>query len=116
MKSQAQKTHLKESHAHDKQRQLNQLRSTIVEFKRMVDNLEKQIAVEERKSGIYDQNHFEYPIFAQSARQRVDNLLVSIRELLLLQENLESNVEKVDSKIDKNNPMKDNDIKNGIGI
>ncbi|MBY7649819.1 MAG: hypothetical protein C4617_04960 [Candidatus Liberibacter europaeus] len=100
MKSQEQKMRLKDSQVKDKRRQLQQLRATILSFKKTVANLEEQISIEERKSGIYDINHFAYSIFAKSTRQRVDNLLISIKELLLKQESLEADLEKIDSEID----------------
>ncbi|AKK20424.1 hypothetical protein HUT03_04055 [Candidatus Liberibacter africanus] len=84
---------LKGFRLNEKNRQLQQLRATILEFRRIVDNLEKQIAIEERQVGIYDKNHFAYPILAKSARQRADNLLISIRDLLLRQKMLEDSLE-----------------------
>jgi len=45
------------------------------------ENLLRQIAIEEEKSGITDPNHFAYPTFAKAARQRRDNLGGSIRDL-----------------------------------
>ena len=42
--------------------------------------------LEEKKSGISDPTHFAYPTFAKAARQRADNLQVSIRELKVQQE------------------------------
>ncbi|AHA27885.1 hypothetical protein [Candidatus Liberibacter americanus] len=97
MESQEQKERLKDFHLKDKQRQLQQLRATISSFKCIVNDLEKQIAIEERKSGIYDKDHFTYPIFAKSARQRVDNLLISIRDLLSKQESLEDDLQNIKS-------------------
>ena len=53
----------------------------INEFRKMAEELDNQIHLEEEKSGITDINHFAYPTFAKAARQRRDNLEVSIREL-----------------------------------
>ncbi|MBA5724562.1 hypothetical protein [Candidatus Liberibacter sp.] len=98
MRLQEQKERLKKFQANDKNRQLRQVRAMVMEFKRMVGDLEKQISLEERQSGIYDTRHFAYSTFAKSARQRADNLFVSIRELLLQQEVLESDLEKIESE------------------
>ncbi|ACT57367.1 hypothetical protein Q7M76_03865 [Candidatus Liberibacter asiaticus] len=100
MRLQEQRTRLKEFRLNDERRQLQQLRATILEFRRIVADLEKQIAIEERQVGIYDKDHFAYPILAKSARQRIDNLLLSIRDLLLRQESLESHLES-ESNSDK---------------
>lgn len=97
MKLSAQQVRLKEFQLNDKRRQLQQLRATVSEFRRIAGDLEKQVSIEEIKVGIYDTNHFAYPILARSARQRANNLLISIRELLLLQEMLESSLEQVES-------------------
>ncbi|MEG8099462.1 hypothetical protein [Candidatus Liberibacter brunswickensis] len=94
MRLKEQKTSLKEDfQLNDQKCQLQQLRATILEFRRIVSALERQISIEERKVGIYDKSHFAYPILAKSARQRADNLLISIRDLLLRQEMLEANLE-----------------------
>ncbi len=81
MKSRENLVRLKEFQAKEKHRQLKQLQMMMAEFERMTRDLESQIAFEEKKSGISDPNHFAYPTFAKAARQRADNLIVSIRDL-----------------------------------
>ena len=73
----------------------------IAEFERMSNELELQIAAEEKKSGITDINHFAYPTFAKAARQRADNLQVSIRELKAQQEAAEASLEEVQAEYEK---------------
>lgn len=68
------------------------------EFERMAKELENQIAIEEKKSGITDPNHFAYPTFAKAARQRADNLQVSIRELKVQQEAAELLLEEAEAE------------------
>ena len=58
-----------------------QLDLMIAEFERMANELEIQIAAEEKKAGITDINHFAYPTFAKAARQRRDNLKNSQNDL-----------------------------------
>jgi len=53
----------------------------IADFKRVAEELERQLRYEEQRSGITDPKHFAYPIYAKAARQRRDNLLDSIRDL-----------------------------------
>ncbi|UXN04752.1 flagellar export protein FliJ [Bartonella sp. HY406] len=65
----------------EKRRQITQLETMAFEFQRMANELETQIANEERKAGITDHNHFAYPTFAAAARQRRENLLNSANDL-----------------------------------
>lgn len=70
----------------------------MAEFDRMTKELESQIVVEEKKSGISDPSHFAYPTFAKAARQRADNLQVSIRELQVQEEALENSLEEMQAE------------------
>jgi len=70
----------------------------MTEFDRMTNDLESQIVVEEKKSGISDPNHFAYPTFAKAARQRADNLQVSIKELKMQEEALEQALEEIQAE------------------
>ncbi|EAU40497.1 hypothetical protein FP2506_04691 [Fulvimarina pelagi HTCC2506] len=65
----------------EKRRQVEQLELMMAEFDRMCSDLDAQIASEEKKSGITDQNHFAYPMFAKAARTRRDNLGNSVNDL-----------------------------------
>ena len=65
---------LKQFQVSEKRRQLAQLDLMIAEFDRMAVELDTQIALDEKKAGITDVNHFAYPTFAKAARQRRDNL------------------------------------------
>ena len=57
---------LKEFQVNEKRRQLQQLQLMMSEFERMSKELENQIVLEEKKSGISDPNHFAYPTFAKA--------------------------------------------------
>lgn len=81
MKSRDNLLRLKHFQVQDKTRQLAQIDMMIAEFQKMSGDLKAQIEVEEKKAGITDTSHFAYPTFAKAARQRVDNLAVSIRDL-----------------------------------
>ncbi|RFC66419.1 flagellar export protein FliJ [Fulvimarina endophytica] len=65
----------------EKRRQVEQLELMMAEFDRMCADLDAQIASEEAKSGITDQNHFAYPMFAKAAHQRRANLANSVNDL-----------------------------------
>ena len=64
MKSRESHVRLKEFQVNEKRRQLQQLQLMMAEFERMAKELEIQIVLEEKKSGISDPNHFAYPTFA----------------------------------------------------
>lgn len=81
MKSRENLLRLKHFKVEDRTRQLTQIDLMIGEFVRMKEELDRQIAIEEEKSGITDPTHFAYPTFAKAARQRRDNLGGSIRDL-----------------------------------
>ncbi|MCB1448682.1 MAG: flagellar export protein FliJ [Nitratireductor sp.] len=81
MKSRDNLLRLKHFQVQDRTRQLAQIDMMIQEMTRMSDDLQTQIRIEEEKSGITDVSHFAYPTFAKAARQRHENLLVSIRDL-----------------------------------
>ncbi|MCC0043837.1 MAG: flagellar export protein FliJ [Brucellaceae bacterium] len=74
MKSRHNLVRLKQFQVSEKRRQLAQLDLMIAEFDRMAVELDTQIALDEKKAGITDVNHFAYPTFAKAARQRRDNL------------------------------------------
>jgi len=74
MKSRGNIVRLKQFQVNEKRRQIAQLDMMIAEFDRMAAELDAQIAIEEKKSGITDINHFAYPTFAKAARMRRDNL------------------------------------------
>ncbi|MDR6758915.1 flagellar export protein FliJ [Mycoplana sp. BE70] len=100
---------LKEFQVKEKRRQLSQLQMMMSEFERMSKELESQIAIEEKKSGISDPSHFAYPTFAKAARQRADNLLVSIRELKVQQDAAELALEEVEAEYAKATALEERD-------
>ncbi|QRM56564.1 flagellar export protein FliJ [Sinorhizobium sp. BG8] len=101
MRSRESLVRLKEFQVKEKRRQLSQLQMMMSEFDRMSKELESQIAIEEKKSGISDPGHFAYPTFAKAARQRADNLQVSIRELKVQQDAAELSLEEAEAEFAK---------------
>lgn len=65
----------------EKRQQVNDLEMMIADFRRMANDLDQQIKIEQQASGISDVNHFAYPTFARAAITRRDNLRSSIVEL-----------------------------------
>lgn len=62
-------------------RRVEQIESMIAEFSRMAQELNKEIALEEQRSGLSDPAHFAYSTYARAARVRRDNLERSAAEL-----------------------------------
>ncbi len=81
MKSRESVLRLKRFQVQEKARQVAQIETMISEFNRMSEDLDGQIAYEEKKAGIDDINHFAYPTFAKAARLRRENLETSINDL-----------------------------------
>ena len=71
--------------------------------------MENQITFEEKKSGITDPTHFAYPTFAKAARQRADNLQVSVRELKVQQDAAELALEEVQAEFAKAAALEERD-------
>lgn len=111
MKSRESLTRLKEFQLKEKRRQLKQLQMMMAEFERMAKDLENQIQYEEKKSGITDPTHFAYSTFAKAARQRSDNLQVSIKELQVQQDTAEAAVEELQEEFDKASAIEERDIR-----
>ncbi|MBB4236090.1 chaperonin cofactor prefoldin [Rhizobium esperanzae] len=109
MKSRESLVRLKEFQVNEKRRQLQQLQMMMSEFERMTKDLESQIVVEEKKSGISDPNHFAYPTFAKAARQRADNLQVSIKELKMQEETLEMALEEMQAEYARATALEERD-------
>ena len=95
----------------DKRRQLGQLDLMMGEFERMASELEAQIISEEKKAGITDLTHFAYPTFAKAARQRRDNLMVSIGDLQVQKEAAEADLVVAEADLAKAEALEERDGK-----
>jgi flagellar export protein FliJ len=101
MKSRENLVRLKLFKVNEKRRQIEQLDTMMAEFDRIADELDTQIELEEKKSGITDQNHFAYPTFAKAARQRRDNLAASRAELQAQRETAEIALSEAEAELSK---------------
>ena len=81
MKSRDSLLRLRRFHVDEKRRRVAQIETMIAEFLRMANDLDREIATEEQKSGISDLAHFAYPTYARAARTRRENLGRSAAEL-----------------------------------
>jgi len=92
---------LKQFQVTEKRRRIAQLDAMIAEFERMAVELDAQVAAEEAKAGITDQNHFAYPTFAKAARLRRDNLRISQAELVQQKEQAAHDLAEAEAELRK---------------
>ena len=111
MKSRGNLVRLKQFQVNEKRRQLTQLDMMIAEFDRMAAELDAQVAIEEKKSGITDTNHFAYPTFAKAARQRRDNLNNSRLDLLQQKGAAEMALEEAEAELAKAEQLENRDAR-----
>lgn len=81
MKSRETALRLKKFEAEEKSRKVADLEHMIREFEHMASDLDRQVQMEEERTGIKDYAHFAYSTLAKAAAQRRDNLRASIGDL-----------------------------------
>jgi len=81
MKSRKTLIRLKKFQIDDQCRRVAQIETMISEFERISSDLERDIKIEQDRSGIHDPGHFAYPTYAKAAIQRRDNLKRSAHDL-----------------------------------
>jgi flagellar export protein FliJ len=81
MKSRETLIRLKKFQVDEKRRRVAQIESMMADFDRMTNDLNREIALEQDRSGIHDPTHFAYPTYAKAAMTRRDNLVRSKAEL-----------------------------------
>ena len=81
MKSRDTLARLRRFQVDETRRRVTQIETMIAEFSKMARDLDREIALEEQRSGISDISHFAYPTYARAARTRRDNLQRSAGEL-----------------------------------
>lgn len=81
MKSRDSLARLRRFQVDETRRRVAQIETMIAEFSKMARELDREIALEEQRSGITDIAHFAYPTYARAARTRRDNLQRSAEEL-----------------------------------
>lgn len=101
MKSRENLVRLKLFQVSEKRRQMEQLDTMMAEFERIAAELDTQIELEEKKSGITDINHFAYSTFAKAARVRRDNLNASRAELSAQRESAAEALAEAEAELSK---------------
>jgi len=90
MKSRESLIRLKKFQVDERRRKVAQIETMIAEFDRMAGDLEREIRVEQDRSGIHDPAHFAYPTYAKAAIARRENLKRSAGGLRLQLEDAKS--------------------------
>lgn len=81
MKSRDALIRLRRFEVDEKRQKLADIELMIADFRRMAEDLDRQILAEQERAGVSDVNHFAYPTFAKAAAQRRNNLLRSAQDL-----------------------------------
>ena len=101
MKSRDTLIRLKRFQVEEKRRRVRQIEMMVAEFTRMIGDLDREIANEEKRAGITDINHFAYPTYARAAMGRRDNLKSSIAELSLQIDEAKAAQEEAQAELQK---------------
>jgi flagellar FliJ protein len=72
---------LRRFEANERRQKVVDIEMMIADFRRMAEDLDHQIKVEQDASGVHDINHFAYPTYAKAATTRRDNLRSSVAGL-----------------------------------
>lgn len=83
MKARDSALRLKRFEIAEKARRVSDIEVMVRDFEVMSGDLDRQILVEEDRTGIRDANHFAYSTFAKSVALRRDNLLNTVSDLKL---------------------------------
>ena len=83
----------------DARRRLAQIDTMIAEFERMAQELDRDIAAEEARSGITDPRHFAYPPLALAARNHRDNLRRSADDLKVQQDEAKATLAEAEADL-----------------
>ena len=81
MKSRDSAVRAKRFDADEKSRKAADIEVMMRDFELMSTDLERQIAAEEERTGVRDQNHFAYSTFAKAALLRRDNIRTTLVDL-----------------------------------
>ena len=96
---------LKRFEVSEKARTVVSMESMIGDFERMANDLARQIAAEEERTGIKDTSHFAYSTFAKAASQRRMNLLNSVADLRAKLDAARREHEEMASELSKLEPL-----------
>ncbi len=101
MKSRDTIIRLKRFQVEEKRRRVRQIELMSSEFTRMIAELDREIALEEKRAGINDPHHFAYPTYARAAATRRENLKASIAELMAQHQDAKNALDDAQAELQK---------------
>lgn len=101
MKSRDTIIRLKRFQVEEKRRRVRQIELMSSEFTRMIAELDREIALEEKRAGINDPHHFAYPTYARAAATRRENLRSSITELMAQHQDAKNALDDAQAELQK---------------
>jgi|EndMetStandDraft_5_1072996.scaffolds.fasta_scaffold48454_2 flagellar FliJ protein len=101
---------LRRFEASEKRQKVMDIEMMIADFRRMAEDLDHQIKVEQEACGIHDVNHFAYPTYAKAAIQRRDNLRSSVAGLEAKLEEAKGQLEEALEELKKSEIVEERSI------
>jgi flagellar FliJ protein len=101
---------LRRFEASEKRQKVVDIEMMIADFRRMAEDLDHQIKVEQEACGIHDVNHFAYPTYAKAAMQRRDNLRSSVAGLEAKLEEAKGQLEEALEELKKSEIVEERSI------
>ena len=77
-----------------------QLQQMIIEFQKMIQDLDGEIRADEERSGIRDPSHFAYPIYAKTASARRENLSRSFETMQAMLPDAQSAMKRAEEALE----------------
>ncbi len=96
---------LKRFEVNEKARKVSSLETMISDFETMAQDLARQIAAEEDRTGVKDPGHFAYSMFAKAAGTRRSNLLTSVEDLRVKLDNARRELDEASAELAKIEPQ-----------
>jgi flagellar protein FliJ len=106
---------LRRFEANEKRQKVVDIEMMIADFRRMAEDLDHQIRVEQEACGISDVNHFAYPTYAKAAIQRRDNLRSSVSGLEAKLEEAKADLEVAMEELKKSELVEERSTGGGRG-
>jgi len=101
MKSRETLIRLKKFQVDEKRRKVAQIETMIAEFDRMANDLDREIQIEQDRTGIHDPTHYAYPTYAKAAIARRQNLRNSANELKVQLDNAKALLQEAFEELKK---------------
>lgn len=101
---------LRRFEANERRQKVVDIEVMIADFRRMAEDLDHQIKVEQEACGIHDVNHFAYPTYAKAAIQRRNNLRSSVAGLEAKLEEAKSQLQEALDELKKSEIVEERSI------